>query len=326
MSIQGGKIVEIWHNYSNKQNACPVVGGMVSFKKVFLLGILVVAGFVGFKTMTKKSSIPVANVEPPVVVEKVATEVTNKEMFPEANRISQLFLKGPSKLPIVETVTYRSNVDWLKGRPAWIADYAGHYKTSRHFIARSLNGQEDYFTQRVSQGDEFNVFRTDKNIHFYLLVDRALCKMAFYYVDLGTNERVLLKTYDVGLGRKGEEHLTPLGRFSLGSKVAIYKPGTMGLFQEKKTEMITVFGTRWIPFDQEIEGCTASAKGLGIHGAPIVEGEEELSGIGGFESDGCIRLKQADMEELFSIIITKPTFVEIVDDFKVAKLPGQEVL
>ena len=32
-----------------------------------------------------------------------------------------------------------------------------------------------------------------------------------------------------------------------------------------------------------------------------------------------------DMEELFSIVISKPTFIEIVKDFHEAKLPGTEV-
>jgi lipoprotein-anchoring transpeptidase ErfK/SrfK len=47
--------------------------------------------------------------------------------------------------------------------------------------------------------------------------------------------------------------------------------------------------------------------------------------IGAYDSDGCIRLSSADIEELFSIVLTKPTFVEIVKDFHEAKLPGVEV-
>ena len=121
---------------------------------------------------------------------------------PQIDRIHQLFTTGPNKLPIVETITYSSQVPWLKGRPAWVGDYASNYATPRHFIARSLNGKADYFTQKVSPGSKFNVFRKDKNFQFYLLVDVSACKMAFYYLDQDTNERVLLKTYTVGLGKK----------------------------------------------------------------------------------------------------------------------------
>lgn len=256
--------------------------------------------------------------------------------FPNVDRTFQLFTTGPSKLPIVETVTYSSSVPWLKGRPAWIADYASHYETSRHFIARSLNGKPDYLTQKVSTGSRFNVFRSDKKIQFHILIDITRCKMGLYYVDLDTQERLLIKTYDVGLGRVDPQSpsgiLTPLGTYSLGSKVAIYKPGMMGLFHGQKAEMVRIFGTRWIPFDQEFENATAPAKGNGIHGSPWREdpktGEliEDCSGIGAYESDACIRLSMKDMEELFAIVITKPTFVVIVKNFHEAKLPGVEVV
>jgi len=91
-----------------------------------------------------------------------------------------------------------------------------------------------------------------------------------------------------------------------------------------------VFGTRWVPFGEELEGATVPAKGYGIHGAPwrydsqktvLAEARET---IGKYDSDGCIRLRQEDIEELFAIIITKPTYVEIVKDFHEAKLPGIE--
>jgi lipoprotein-anchoring transpeptidase ErfK/SrfK len=252
----------------------------------------------------------------------------------QIDRIPQLFTTGPTKLPIVETITYSSQVPWLKGRPAWVGDYATYFSTSRHFIARSLNGKADYFTQKVSPGSKFNVFRKDRNFQFYLLVDISRCKMAFYYLDQDTNERVLLKTYTVGLGKKAETPsgtLTPLGKYQLGDKIAVYKPGVMGLFQDKQVEMIRVFGTRWIPFAVELGECTSTAKGYGIHGTPWTPTKQpgrwtELrQTTGQYESDGCIRLNHEDIEELFSIIITKPTVIEIVKNMKDAKLPGVEV-
>lgn len=258
-----------------------------------------------------------------------------KDDFPNIDRIFQLFTIGSAKLPIVETVDYSSSVAWLKGRPAWVADYAAHYATSRHFIARSLNGRADYFSQKVSEGSRFNVFRKDKKIQFYLLADVSRCKMGFYYVDLDTNERVLLKTYKIGLGRidstKPSGTLTPLGRYTLGNRVAIYNPGMTGFYQDKKVEMVRVFGTRWIPLDMEVERATSLAKGYGLQGAPWVNDPasgqlvEDRSKISAYDSDGCIRLSSEDIEELFAIVLTKPTFIEIVKDFHEAKLPGMEV-
>jgi lipoprotein-anchoring transpeptidase ErfK/SrfK len=272
--------------------------------------------------------------EKPKIKDKTIVKTAKKEKeqnivkvdendLPQADIINRLFVTDSTKLPIVETISYTSRVPWLNGKQAWIADYASHYSTTRHFIARSLNKKLDYFTQKVSYGDRFNVLRDDINLKFHLVIDVNKSKLWFYYVDIDKNERVLLKTYDVGLGRKDDKKesglLTPLGKYSLGSKVAIYKPKVMGYFQDNKIEMIKVFGTRWIPFDQELANCTETSKGLGIHGAPWIEKnnefQEDRSKIGAYDSDGCIRLFSEDIEELFAIIISRPTEIELVKDF-----------
>ncbi len=245
----------------------------------------------------------------PTSIPLSVSPVKEKEDEAVIDRVPLLFAIGDHKLPIVETVTYKSRVPWLKGRPAWITDYAAHYQTSRHFIARSLNRHPDYYTQKVSSGNQFNVFRTDKDIKFHFDIDLHECKMYFYYLD--GNEKVLLKVYRVGVGRVDKTspsgYLTPEGTYSLEEKVAIYKPGIMGFFQDQEIEMIHVFGTRWIPFN---------VPGYGFHGAPWVKsssGElvEDRSCIGVASSDGCIRLLQEDMEEIFSIVITKPTTIKV---------------
>ncbi len=331
----------------------------MSVAKYFFAGTLVVfcgIGFIGYKNHSAKETtkentslveevaLPEKKIEAPpppapsVVLKEVKKDPPSALRFTsphqEVDRVAQLFALDGTKLPIVETVSYTSRVPWLKGRPAWISDYASHYETSRHFIARSLNKKADYFRQKVGPGDRFNVFKKDKNIRFHLAIDLSKSLMRFSYIDLDANERVLLKTYRVGLGRVDPEKksgfLTPVGKYELGERVAIYKPGTMGVFQDKKTEMIQVFGSRWIPFGKEIEGCSEPAKGLGIHGAPWVldpaSGQlvEDANKIGKYDSDGCIRLSQADMEELFAIVITKPTTVEIVPHFEEVTSPGVE--
>lgn len=256
---------------------------------------------------------------------------TSMDGLPDADRVDQLFRCGDPHLPIVETIIYKSRVPWQKGRPAWITDYASHYKTSRHFIARSLNGKEDYFKQNVGEGDRFNVYREDKNFEFYLLIDLSRCKMWLYYEDLDTHEKELLKTYPVGLGRldpnKPSGSLTPVGKYLLGDKIVIYKPKMLGFHNNEKIEMVRVFGSRWIPFEKEVEACSAPARGFGIHGVPWIDGElndlvPDEQSVGKYDSDGCIRLASRDMEELFAIVITKPTTVEIVKDFHDSKFLG----
>jgi len=247
--------------------------------------------------------------------------------LPEGDRIEELFNIQEPQLDIVETIIYKSHVPWQKGRPAWLSDYASYYNTSKHFIARSLNKKPDYWKQEVKEGDRFNVFRKDRNIQFHLIVDSSRCKMWLYCLDLDKKQKILLKTYPVSLGRvdssKTSGLLTPLGTYTLGSKIAIYKPKVMGTHLGQKKELITVFGTRWIPFEKEVGLCTQPAKGFGIHGTPWVQGSEGVlvdnsNSIGKYESDGCIRLKTNDIEEIFSIIITKSAMIEIVRDFSEA--------
>ena len=331
----------------------------MSLQKLFLLFVIGLFGVIGVMAVINRSKgsqvylnegaaidIPIKE-EVRAVEKEISTEtlaisdkpleeklIAPKEVdLPKADRIIELFRKTEPKLPIVETISYKSQVDWKKDRPAWLADYANHYKTSRHFIARSLHGKPDYFKQDLSIGDRFNVFKLDKDISFYLVIDLSRSKLWFYYYDKGTDERVLLKQYTEGLGRPDGSQpsglLTPLGTYGLGEKIAIFKPKQKGLFKGDKVEMIRVFGTRWIPFETEIDNVTASAQGFGIHGAPWVENEsgqlvEDKSCIEKYESDGCIRLASEDIEEIFSIIITKPSYAVLVKDFFDASLPGKE--
>jgi len=289
------------------------------------LTVLLAGSFAYFTKEKEELEIEVV-AAPPIQKKQISTgkKTENEETNAEVNQIRRFFSKGVDKFPFIKTITYSSRVPWLKGRPAWIADYASYYQTSRHFIARSLNGKEDYVSQNVSSGATFNVIDPEKDIEFHLLADLSKCTLDFSYLDKETNEQVLIRSYPIGVGRKDEYSpsgcLTPLGTFKLGEKIAIYKEGVENYYQNKKTHMIEVFGKRWIPFGEEVADCTDNAKGYGLHGLPFVrngttdEFVEDLSCLGKYSSDGCIRLTERDMNELFAIIITKPTFIKIVKE------------
>lgn len=272
---------------------------------------------------------PVKIEEPKPVEPPQPIVVVEKEVLPPVDRVEELFRTG-SKLPIVETITYKSHVPWLKGRQAWVSDYASHYHTSKHFIARSYNGRPEYLKQELPEGARFNVLRPDINLQFNLVIDLSHCHLWLYANNLDNGERIPIKTYTVGLGRQdpnqSKKLLTPTGQYTLGEKVAIYKPGMTSLVNGQKQEMVRIFGTRWIPFDKELNHCSAPAKGFGIHGVPWTANaqnqlEEDISSLGKYESDGCVRLSTKDIEELFAIIITKPTVVELVWDLSDASYP-----
>ena len=334
----------------------------MSFIRVFAIAAVALFALVGFMGAVKKKRVktqvaqeqlvesppaekvaqttPVYAVEEEHVVEQVQQpllgldDTSEKEVseLDEANHINRFFTTGLSKFSFVETISYKGRVPWLQGRPAWIADYASHYSTSRHFIARSLNGKPDYFTQKVASGDRFNVFSKDVDLEFFLVVDLSKCRMRFYAYDKDQDLRYFVRSYKVGCGRASPDThsgcLSPIGTFKLGDKVAIYKEGVEGYFKDTKVEMISIFGTRWIPYGGEEDSTLAAIKGFGMHGAPWDRDEttgeliEDRESVGHYTSDGCIRLLKEDMEELFSIVITKPTTVQIVKNFQEAKLPG----
>jgi lipoprotein-anchoring transpeptidase ErfK/SrfK len=272
---------------------------------------------------------------PTKVSENLHSHVDHHQLSKDLiDRTPQLFNPFGPRLPIVQTIRYTPKVQWVKDRPAWIVDYASHYQTSKHFISRSLTGKKDYFHSEINPGDRFNVLKNDLNFEFYLLVDVSSCKMRFYYLEPAKKELVLLKTYSVVVGRRDvmspSSCLTPLGKYRLGPRIAVYKAGMIGTFRKQKAEMIQVFGTRWIPFEEEIAGCTAPAKGYGIHGQPWIKNPEgqwidNLELANGYHSDGCIRMKTEDMEEVFSIIVTRPTTIEIVKSFEQATLDAKDV-
>lgn len=281
----------------------------------------------------------ISPITPPFVPppkEETFHSLSDESQLPkDVDRMTLLFQPFPPTHPLVETISYASRVAWLTGRSAFLGDYASHYKTSKHFISRSLHGIGNYLSDKVSMGDRFNVLRTDKEIEFHLVLDLSRLKMWVYALDKGTQNRYLLKTYPVCAGRldktKLSGSLTPIGTFALGEEIAVYKPGTKGTIKNKTAEYITIFGKRWIPLKQEVANCSESCKGLGIHGMPwemeLTSGKyiEKRDGMGQFESEGCIRLLSEDIEELFSVVVSRPGFIHIVKDFTLANLPGKEV-
>lgn len=308
--------------------ACCTAGGIGAIKKYKHV-------FLTRPTFSKQQSetLTAATFEVPKIQEDKPKSIAAP--MPKIDRMDQLFSTQGAKFPIVETVCFNSKVDWLQGRFAWIADYASHFKTSRHFIARSLNQTADYFSQKVSSGNKFNVYKLDRPFEFHLALDLSACQMSLYYYDLLTNERVLIKTYSVSVGREDESRdsgfLTPVGTYKIGGKIAIYKPGVMGTFQDKKVEMMRVFGTRWLPLEACDDKGEVLIKGLGLHGLPwedAPDGEhliENLTSMGCYSSDGCIRLAKDDIEELFAVVITKPCFVHVVHTLAALQLPGVDV-
>ncbi len=107
----------------------------------------------------------------------------------------------------------------------------------------------------------------------------------------------LLSAYKVGLGK---DNKTPLGLFVIESKLEnpTWNSRKLGKILEPG-DPENVLGTRWLGFKN-----SPQFQGYGLHGT------EEPESIGKNMSDGCIRLLNEDVEELFEIV-SRGTSVEI---------------
>ena len=95
----------------------------------------------------------------------------------------------------------------------------------------------------------------------------------------------LVKSYDVAVGKPTTP--SPRGEFVVARRVA--NPTWYGPNKIVGPGKANPVGTRWIGL---------SAKGYGIHGTNVP------SSIGKAASHGCIRMRNADVEELFRLIDT----------------------
>jgi lipoprotein-anchoring transpeptidase ErfK/SrfK len=118
----------------------------------------------------------------------------------------------------------------------------------------------------------------------HVLVDLDARWMLFF---LGEN---VVCSYPVGIGRQGSE--TPVGTYKVGEKTSEptwFPPGAAPVpFNDPRNPL----GTRWMAWQSEA-GVNTS---LGFHGT------REPSSIGQQGSEGCIRLLNSDVEELFDLL------------------------
>ncbi len=108
----------------------------------------------------------------------------------------------------------------------------------------------------------------------------------------------LFKVYKVGIGRQGR---TPSGEFEISMKQkdpVWYTDGKAIPFGDKQN----ILGTRWLAL-APVGSTDKSLKGYGIHGT------WEADSIGQATSNGCVRMRNEEVEELFSMAPQKTTVI-----------------
>ncbi len=167
---------------------------------------------------------------------------------------------------------------------------ANQYKTTIEGVQKSNRIAENSSVIRI--GDNLRIYKGDWRI----LVSRSNHLLMLYDGD------DLFKVYRVGIGK---QERTPNGTFVISSKVKEpewYAPdGRVIPFGNTDN----LLGTRWLALQHTTES-GPGYKGLGIHGTWQPET------VGTNSSNGCVRMRNAEVEELYAIV-PRLTPVEITD-------------
>ncbi len=182
------------------------------------------------------------------------------------------------KLLFSPTLTPKSIIYQIKSGDT-LDKIAREHKTTVELIKKSNNISDSL----IIPGRKIKIW----NAHFSILVDKSQNIM------LLKSDEELIKTYVVSTGKDG---CTPTGVFKIVNKLADptwFKAGTV----VPSGSPDNVLGTRWMGFD---------LSGYGIHGTT------EPNELGKQVTQGCVRMSNAEVEELYTIVPvgTEVTIVE----------------
>lgn len=150
-------------------------------------------------------------------------------------------------------------------------------------IAR-VNAVKDM--HRVVEGQKLKVLRGT----FRILVEKAPRRLTLLL------DAVPVRTYSVGIGADGK---TPTALFTIEEKLTDPPWTPPGRQPLPYGHPDNILGTRWMGFNR-----TAEFSGFGIHGTTRPES------VGQATSNGCVRMLNTDVEELFDLV-PRGTVVEI---------------
>lgn len=145
----------------------------------------------------------------------------------------------------------------------------------------------------IRPGDELKVLRGRCEI----VIDRGRLRLTAWVDGKFLNE------YAVGVGRDDK---TPLGEFRIATRQIDPDWTTPDGQTLPFGHPENILGTRWLGF-----GRRGSGRGIGIHGSVLKD--DKWEGVGMRVSNGCIRLANPDVEELYDFAV-RGTAVRIVEE------------
>ena len=193
---------------------------------------------------------------------------TTTDLISEINTIL-LFSDAPCPEKVMYTVVPGDN----------LIKIAKKFNTTVGLIQRS--NFQDETNPRIYPNQVFQIYKGSWNIK----VVKSL-----YLLIVQDGDRIT-KTYKVGIGKQDR---TPVGTFKIDLKdfePDWWRPGKMVEFGDPEN----VLGTRWMGISPT-RNTNKQLKGYGIHGT------WEPNSIGHAASQGCIRMVNEDVEELYEIV------------------------
>ena len=189
------------------------------------------------------------------------------EVISELNSAAKAFGKAVHTDKITHVISSGDNLDRLARRN----------NATIEAIAL-LNGITDH--NRIMLGYDLTILPGP----WKAVVDLAACEVTLY-----RNDAVFM-VFEAGVG-KGR--LTPKGTFAVADRV-VEPTWTVGNEEIPYGDPRNIIGTRWMPL--KATGNTPPVDGIGIHGT------NDNSTIGKSSSNGCIRLSNNDVEELYMLL------------------------
>ncbi len=189
-----------------------------------------------------------------------------------SNANAKTFFTGKSFAPFNKTM-------YQVGRGDALQKIAKKFNTTIIAIQRQ-NGM-DKFNYNIRVGENINVY----NGSLHIIINKSKFLLMLY------DKNNLFAVYNIALGKNNK---TPIGNFKTVSKVIEpdwYSDNGKIAFGDKRN----VLGTRWMEM-KSTDQKNRSLKGYGIHGT------WERNSINKMRSNGCVRMLNENIEELFDII------------------------
>lgn len=210
---------------------------------------------------------------------RLRSDLSAKEREEAEARAREIAAKVFSSAPSAEDASVSVAKDETLGA------IARRFGTTPECVAR-VNGILDM--NRVVEGQRLKVVRGS----FRILVEKGPRRLTLLL------DSVPVRTYTVGIGADGK---TPTARFVIEEKLTEPPWTPPGRPPLPYGHPDNILGTRWMGFNR-----TAEHSGFGIHGTTRPDS------VGQATSNGCVRMLNADVEELFDLV-PRGTAVEIRD-------------